>query len=83
LADYVIIINLSSSAAFDVTLPNSPTQGRIYIIKDGAGNSALYPITIDVAGGGSVDGEASYTISMDYGSRAVIYTGTAGVWNVI
>jgi hypothetical protein len=86
-----IVVNKTVPAATAVELPaavnwpNCPSQTSnacpIYVIKDGAGNAATYAITITTADGKTIDGSASYTISTNFGSVALMFNGTQ--WNVV
>jgi len=61
-----------------VTLPVG-TLGKIFIIKDSAGDALANPITV-VATASTIDGEASYIIDSPWGSIGLIYNGIE--WNV-
>jgi len=79
-ADYVITINKITPEITTVTLPASPSTSQSYIIKDGAGNAASFPITID-GNGKTVDGQTTQILDIDYESAELIFNGTE--WNVI
>lgn len=71
----ILVINKTTPEASAVTLPASPTKGRIAVIKDGGGNASTYNITITPAAG-NIDGAATYVISKSYGSVYLVYNGT-------
>jgi hypothetical protein len=75
----VIVINKTVPAATAVTLPTSPPVGKTYSIIDGAGNANTYNITL--SGSANIDGSASYVVSTNWGSAALIWNGT--IWNVL
>lgn len=63
------------AVAVAVNLPAGIT-GRTYVIKDGLGLAApATPITITPAAG-TIDGAATATINVPYGSLTLIYNGT-------
>ena len=80
-------INLESAATFDGGYSQSlnngqdgsngapPTrtgEGRVRTIKDEAGNASSGTITIDPASSQTIDGQATKTITTDYGSVELI-----------
>jgi hypothetical protein len=67
------------NGATTVTLPSS-ALGKVYVIKDSAGNSNTNPITIN-ASSSTIDGLTSYILNNDWGSISLIYNGIE--WNVI
>ena len=75
--DYYIGIT-DTSAARTVTLPNvSVIKNQSFIIKDEGGGAGAHNITISVNGGvKTIDGQASYVISVNYGAVSLIYDGT-------
>jgi hypothetical protein len=78
-SDVFICVNLTSPAANTVTLPASPANGRPIAIKDCAGNSATYPITV-VPASGTIDGQSSYVVNINFEEVDLVYTGSA--WSV-
>ena len=75
---------IGAAAAKDVTLPtgSSVTIGRIFIIKDAAGNASGGTITINRTGTDTIDGATSKTITTDYGVLTLIYA-SAGIYETI
>ncbi len=65
--------------AVTITLPIN-TLGKAYIIKDSVGDAEANPITI-VATATTIDGEASYTLNIDWSSVTLVYNGVE--WNVV
>lgn len=65
--------------AVTVTLP-SGTIGKVFIIKDSAGDANTNPITVTTTGS-SIDGELTYVLDTDWGSIGLVYNGIE--WNVV
>jgi hypothetical protein len=78
-SDNIIVVNKSTGSATTITLPASPTSGEIKIVKDGKGDAQTNNITI-AGNGKNIDGTASRTINVNYGSYCLVYNGTQ--WNV-
>lgn len=72
--DYVIVIDKAVPQITTVTLPASPVTGRTVIIKDGAGNSSAFNITID-GNGNNIDGAGSLVFSTNYEAAELIFDG--------
>ena len=62
-----------------ITLP-AGTLGKVFVIKDSAGDATTNPITVQ-ATGSTIDGEATYVLDSDWASIGLIYNGIE--WNVI
>ena len=78
--DQVVSIQVPGSVAVQVNLPVG-VIGRVFDIKDGLGlASVVDPITISPAAG-TIDGAASATIDVSYGSITLVYNGTE--WLII
>jgi hypothetical protein len=75
--DYYISVSTASAVA-TVRLPDAPTTGRVFVIKDKSGNATTYNITVTTVGGAvTIDGSTSFTIDANYGSISVIFNGTS------
>lgn len=73
--DEVVSVQVPGPVAVAVTLPIGVT-GRTYVVKDGLGLAApATAITITPAAG-TIDGAATATIDVPYGSITLIYNGT-------
>lgn len=73
--DEVVSVQVPGPVAVAVTLPVGVT-GRTYVVKDGLGLAApATAITITPAAG-TIDGAATATIDVPYGSITLIYNGT-------
>lgn len=75
--DYFISCD-TSGGTVTVQLPNAPTTGRIFVIKDGTGNAATNSITITTPGGVvNIDASPSYIMNVGFESIEVIFNGTS------
>lgn len=74
--DYYIGANVTSGV-ISILLPNAPTTGRIFVVKDVVGLSATSNITITTVGGAvNIDGSTSYIMNTNYASIQLIFDGT-------
>lgn len=73
------IISVSTAgAARTINLPNAPTTGTTYVLKDVSGNAAVNNISVTTPGGVvTIDGATTYTINSNYGSITVYFNGTS------
>lgn len=62
-----------------ITLP-AGVVGKAYTIKDSVGDANTNPITV-VATASTIDGQASYTLNVDWASVGLVYNGIE--WNVV
>jgi hypothetical protein len=76
LTDTVISVG-SISGTVNVTLPNNPTVGQTFVIKDGRGNAATHNITIN-GNGNMIDGASTYIIAVNYESVTAVWD--SGMW---
>lgn len=75
-SDRIVVIT-ALTAPRTITLPNLATGvNQSFIIKDESGNAASDFITIDVDGGGTIDGLSSIDLRTDYGMLSVYFDGT-------
>lgn len=73
--DYYIAVD--SASARTINLPNAPTTGKSYVIKDRVGSAATNNITVTTPGGAVlIDGSTTFVISTNYGSINVVFNGT-------
>jgi hypothetical protein len=71
-------ISVDTSAARTINLPNAPTTGKSYVIKDRVGTASTNNITVTTVGGAVlIDGVTSRTIQSNYGSINVVFNGTS------
>ena len=79
-ADEVVSVEVPGPVAVAVNLPAGVT-GQVFNIKDGLGlASVATPITITPAAG-TIDGAATATIDVPYGSLTLVYSGVE--WKII
>lgn len=78
--DYVVVINKVTGAATGVTLPSTPTIGRLVLVKDGKGDAGTNNITVSPAAG-TIDGVASIVMDQPYEAYEFVYNGTN--WNIV
>lgn len=66
--DYLISVTDTTSAR-TITLPTAASVGtsQFYIIKDESGGAATNNITVNVTGGGNIDGATTFVINVNYG----------------
>ena len=66
-----------SGGVITVQLPNTPTTGRAYIIKDRTGNAATNNITVTTVGGVvTIDGGTTYVMNTNREAINVLFNGT-------
>jgi hypothetical protein len=65
-----------SGGVVSILLPNAPTTGRTFSIKDTLGNAATNNITVTTVGGAvNIDGATSFVMNTAYQSINVIFNG--------
>lgn len=74
------LILVDTSSARTITPLASPTTGQRHIIKDSVGSAATNNITVTPSGK-NIDGAASSTINIAYGSITIVYNGTE--WSIV
>jgi hypothetical protein len=66
-----------SGGAITIQLPNAPTTGRVFVIKDRTGSSLGNPITVTTVGGVvNIDGNPTYTMNSAFQAISLIFDGT-------
>ena len=76
-ADYYMSCDVSAGT-LTIRLPDAPTTGRTFVVKDAAGNSEANNITVTtVSGVVTIDGATTYLIDTDYESADIIFNGTS------
>lgn len=80
-SDYYISADVTSGAV-SVLLPNAPTTGRTFIIKDKVGLAATSNVTVTTVGGTvTIDGAVSFVMNTAYEAVSVLFNGTSyEVW---
>ena len=81
--DYALAVQ-TSDAGDDVTITliSNPADGRTYNISDIDGNANNRNIVFN-GNGKNVNGSSTQTISTSYNSYTLIYSSSAGHWNII
>lgn len=75
--DYYMTCDVSSGV-LTIELPNGPTTGRTFIVKDAGGDSATNNITITTVGGVvTIDGGTTFVMNTDYESVSLVFNGTS------
>lgn len=71
-------LSVDTGVARTIQLPNAPSTGRMFVVKDASGTAAANNITVTTVGGVVlIDGAASYAINQNYGAIQLIFNGTA------
>lgn len=71
------LIGVDTSAARTIRLPNAPTTGSVYVIKDRIGTANVYNITLTTVGGAVyIDAATSLSINSAWASVTVCFNGT-------
>ena len=73
--DGLISINKTTGSPTTVNLEASPNPGAIHRIKDGKGDSATNPITVQPATG-TIDGASNFVINVNKAAVTFEYNGT-------
>ena len=74
--DYYISADVTAGV-ITVLLPNAPTTGRVFVIKDKVGLAATSNITVTTVGGAvTIDGSTSFIMNAAYESVSVIFNGS-------
>lgn len=74
--DEWLAVNVSS-IPITIELPNAPSTGYVYYIKDYTGNAAVHHITVTTVGGTvTFDGSTSYTMNSNYQEASFLFDGT-------
>lgn len=67
-----------TAGVISVLLPNAPTTGRVFTIKDKVGLSATSNITVTTVGGSvTIDGATSFVMNTAYQAISLIFNGTS------
>ena len=73
---------LCGSGASVINLPVG-VRGQFYAIFDKDGDAATTPLTVNAAGGDTIQGAASYTIKSNRGGVLIQYADTGNTWEII
>lgn len=76
-SDYYLSCDVSGGV-LTINLPNAPTTGKVYIVKDSGGDANTNNITVTTVGGVvTIDGATSRVISTDYAALQFVFNGTS------
>lgn len=73
---------VTTSSAWTLTLPSSPTQGDEIRIFDASGSSATNNITVSPGSSNLHGSVQNFVMNVAYGSATLIYTGSTYGWKV-
>jgi hypothetical protein len=74
--DYAVEVDTSSART--IRLPNAPTTGQVFVIKDITGSAGSNNISLTTVGGVvTIDGATTKTMNVNYASVTVFFSGTA------
>ena len=75
--DYYISADVTAGVV-SILLPNAPTTGRTFIVKDKVGLAATSNITVTTVGGAvTIDGATSFVLNTAYESISVLFNGVS------
>ena len=73
-----VVADTDTTAVRTISLPNAPTTGQMFVIKDESGASSVNNISVTTVGGAvTIDGLTSQKIISNWGSITVYFNGTA------
>lgn len=74
--DYFLSCDVSGGV-LTIRLPNAPTTGRAFVVKDKGGNALTSNITVTTVGGTvTIDGATSFVLNANYQAISLIFNGT-------
>lgn len=82
--DYIIGLDTRTFGP-TVSLPETPSQGDVYIIKDTYGSASVntFTITTTATGSNTIDGTYSKSYSSDHISVSLVYNQNSSSWMII
>jgi hypothetical protein len=67
----------TTTLAITIELPNAPTTGRVYIVKDATGFAAAHNITVTTVGGAVlIDAATTYIMNTGFEATQFLFNGT-------
>lgn len=81
-AHQILVVKLTSAAAGNIVLPDSPPAGTRIVIKDGKQNFATYNVTVAVQGTNLIEGTTSLLLDKSRMSVTLAYDGEDNWWIV-
>lgn len=75
-SDYYFTCDVSAGI-LQIELPNAPTTGSVWIVKDATGSAATNNITVTTVGGAvNLDGAVTFVMNTAYQTAQFVFTGT-------
>ena len=75
--DYYLSCDMSAGV-LSVKLPDAPSTGRIFVVKDNSGDAATSNLTVTtVTGAVTIDGSTSFIMNTDYEAANFVFNGTS------
>lgn len=81
-SDHVVVTKLAAPGAVSVNLP-AGSNGQEFTIVDGTGDAGANNITINRAGGDTINGATTYVISSNRGCVKLKYSAAETDWKVV
>jgi len=73
--EYFIPVDTSTTRT--IQLPNAPSTGKVFVVKDGTGGAGSQNISVTTPGGVvTIDGATTYTMNVNYQALQFIFDGT-------
>ncbi len=67
----------TTTLAITIKLPNAPTTGRVYFVKDVTGLSPIHNITLTTVGGVvDIDGATTFVMNSSFEAVSLLFNGT-------
>jgi hypothetical protein len=79
--NYYVGVNYAGATALALPAGSGLTTNRVFIIKDESGAANTNNITITPNGTNTIDGQASVTIAINYGSLSLLWQGSR--WSIV
>jgi len=75
--DYYMSCDVSGGV-LTIRMPDAPTTGKVFIVKDANGDAFTSNITVTTVGGAvTIDGATSYVMNVDYQSAQFVFNGSS------
>lgn len=77
----IAFVNQTIPNPTTIFTPSAPNINKEIVIKDSKGDANINNITVEVSGGGTIDGKTSHIIDVEYEAITLIWNGSE--WNII
>lgn len=83
--DQVLLVDtVTIGAPSALSLPATPPKdGQVWTIKDYSGDAGTFPITLDVTGGGTIDGFSSLVLGVSFQAISVCWDQAESAYSVV